>query len=176
MDSTAIFTNLNTARTEYFFTAYVKHDWSGNPKKVPFSWIEGLGNLQGAGMETILPAVCHSDWPYLKVICILDSSGTQLYQNPSYSICDGIGTPETNHIQLSIFPNPASTFVEIKTSFLNQIQHIQIINSSGLIVDQITVFKGERIDISQLPAGFFNLKITSKNGDVVFKKLVVERD
>lgn len=172
LDSVSFVTDLTSIqRKKYHFTGRI-HTIGYGRNRVYFSWIEGLGNLQGAGMETILPPSCISDYGYFEVICIFDSSSTQLYQNPNYNICDGVGIEENNLLNISIYPNPASTFVEIENINLKEVSAIQIINSAGVIVKEIKYPEKERLDIMELADGIYSLNVIFQNNTVASKKVV----
>lgn len=171
-DSVSVYTDFSqTQRNKHHFIAAVNVRGS-NRRTFYFSWIEGLGNLLGAGMETILPPMCISDYGYFEVICIFDSSSALLYQNPNYSICDGVGIAETDYPEISLYPNPASTFMEIEGINLKEVNTIQIINSAGIIVKEIKYPEKGRIDLKGLPNGIYSLNVIFQNNTIASKKMV----
>ncbi len=72
-----------------------------------------------------------------------------------------------------VFPNPAADYFRIEADF--SVSDIQIISNSGtMIMDKTGHFSSETVDISDLPAGVYFLRITYKNY-IGFRKLVVVR-
>ncbi|MBK7443224.1 MAG: T9SS type A sorting domain-containing protein [Bacteroidetes bacterium] len=57
---------------------------------------------------------------------------------------------------ISIYPNPTSGHLNINTDIM--ITAIKIFNNSGAVVQQITNWQGESIDVSQLASGIYYLQ------------------
>jgi hypothetical protein len=60
---------------------------------------------------------------------------------------------------ISIYPNPTSGHLNINTDIM--ITAIKIFNNSGAVVQQITNWQGESIDVSQLASGVYYLQLFS---------------
>ncbi|MFM6926634.1 MAG: T9SS type A sorting domain-containing protein, partial [Ferruginibacter sp.] len=82
---------------------------------------------------------------------------------------------KTNAADLILYPNPSSSniSVEYETGFENNV--VDIINLQGAVVSDKTRLHQEtnrkiNIDISQLPAGIYILKLTGKSGEITFSK------
>lgn len=76
----------------------------------------------------------------------------------------------------SVFPNPVSDFVNIKTSSSDYNQEITLSNSLGQIVYRAMVTKNNKvaIDVSKFEVGVYYLKLKRKDGGVFIEKLVIE--
>lgn len=61
----------------------------------------------------------------------------------------------------SIYPNPASNFVTINLSSINQIHTVQIYNSLGVAVKEALITNSEMVDISDLPSGLYFIRLKS---------------
>ncbi len=171
LDTTTFITDLsNTVRKKHFFSAKISTVGWGRYRSY-FKWVEGFGKMAG-NFEYPIPAICFSDPPVIELICVSDSS-TQLYQNPSYNTCDFISTPEIDFPQPIIFPNPASTFIEIENINPGEIKAIQIINAAGVMVMEIQQVENDTIDIQQLAAGLYTMNIILSENQSILKKFVV---
>lgn len=60
--------------------------------------------------------------------------------------------------KISIFPNPASEFIEIKVNDLNE-EDIKIYNLLGQDFTHLTSYSNHKLHISRLPVGYYILKI-----------------
>ena len=85
-------------------------------------------------------------------------------------VVSGINQEMSNSTK--IYPNPASDFIYISTE--NEIKSVRILNQSGQvqIVTHANSFN-PKIDISNLPSGFYTILIESKDG-LLSKKLIVK--
>ncbi len=173
-DSISFFSDLtNITRKKHHFS-FKMPQFSFGSRRTYFSWIEGLGDINGL-VSYPIPPTCFSDPPAFEVICIFDSSSTQIYQNPNYSICDGVGIAETDYPEISLYPNPASTFVEIESINLTEVNTIQIINSAGMVVREILNPEKERLDVSKLSTGLYSLHIMLQENRSILKKFVISK-
>ncbi len=78
-----------------------------------------------------------------------------------------------NEFEISVYPNPANDAVKIAMDW-SKIEKVTISNFSGVVVKTIAadqVFEKE-IDISDLPAGLYLIKVKLQNGSVVAEMLV----
>ena len=85
----------------------------------------------------------------------------------------GLDVPEVNYTTfntLEISPNPASTFVKIKTD-LNEAYNVSVYNMMGIKVLEKSEFKDGNIDISTLPSGIYFIKVS--NGEKAIAKRIV---
>jgi hypothetical protein len=86
---------------------------------------------------------------------------------------------------ISIYPNPATEYVEIRSSYINptvnrrvdESSDIKIYNTLGecvMTVETRHAVSLQRIDVSHLPSGVYFVKITTNN-QIYFKKVMVFR-
>lgn len=64
----------------------------------------------------------------------------------------------TQHDELSVYPNPASGTIRIKSASLINTT-VRIFNPNGQLVKQVKYSAGESIDISSLPSGVYFMQI-----------------
>jgi hypothetical protein len=87
----------------------------------------------------------------------------------SFSAIKSINFSEKGSFE--IFPNPTDGLITIETPDWNKINTLELYNTSG-----IKVLNGKttsnKLDIRQLPAGTYMLKIKEFNGEIVMKKIL----
>ncbi len=66
---------------------------------------------------------------------------------------------ENSMLKFDIYPNPASTYIKINSNNLSSNVIIRIVNIAGIVVKEITAIPDSEISISDLPKGFYSLKI-----------------
>lgn len=103
--------------------------------------------------------------PYLKLIDLeLDNS---LAENWTYST-DYDNADEISYNKLAVFPNPANGMLNIVTE--KQIISAEIIDLFGRIIAR---FSDNTINVSTLPNGYYNIRITTDEEVVVSKVCVI---
>lgn len=96
--------------------------------------------------------------------------GTWIYTS-DIQITSDIDEYWTNNI--NIYPNPASNYINIETTYI--FSDIYIFNSLGQIVYQSNIVDNNTIiNISFLPAGFYNV-LFNANNKIISKKFIVFR-
>ncbi len=74
-----------------------------------------------------------------------------------------IHSPSENKIsRFDIYPNPASTYIKINSRALKGNVKIQVINIAGLLVKEIISNSDSEINISDLPNGFYSVRIITQ--------------
>lgn len=74
-----------------------------------------------------------------------------------------------------VYPNPASSFITVEQAARQQVQQVELLNRHGqLVLKEQVQDRVVRLDVRQLPAGMYILRITSTNGSVVKKISVVK--
>ncbi len=89
-----------------------------------------------------------------------------------YSDIVGINEAIDNSL-ITIYPNPANDFIMINTQSINN-NEIQIFNAYGqnvMIVESHCNVPQQRIDISQLPAGIYFIRISNDVNNIT-KKII----
>jgi hypothetical protein len=75
------------------------------------------------------------------------------------SLCDGIDQITDSGNKLSIFPNPSSAYITIKTE--EAIQSISVVNAQGALVKTETI---NTFSVEELSSGIYFIKIKTLNG------------
>jgi len=139
-------------------------------------WIEGIGNLQGLLMTSlIITTKSKSGNPIGELICFKQND-TIIYFNNNYSECMPLNVPEKTVMKedIVIAPNPA--FLELKFSLPENIT-----NATYALYDMqgISKFTGEttnaqtELNIASLPRGLYILKIVTDK-QTITKKVVLQ--
>lgn len=85
---------------------------------------------------------------------------------PTAAVDNGLGIPENSLASLSIYPNPVTSLLNIKS--VAAVQQTEVVNSMGQHIK--TFGKNETaLDLSTVPTGVYFLKITTDNGISVQK-------
>lgn len=66
-----------------------------------------------------------------------------------------INKPESENTDFSIYPNPTSEILNVSFPDKLNIQQLQIFNSMGILLKEISVNQTQQIDVSDLPAGLY---------------------
>lgn len=72
--------------------------------------------------------------------------------------------------QVSIYPNPASDYIKIKTDDFNQ---YQLFDEKGVVYRKGWIDECETIERNTIPAGVYFLKLSSTMGDVYYHRVVL---
>lgn len=119
----------------------------------------------------------YNDGYYYYPLCYTENAidyHTPLYTGPN---CDSI-TRSLNTIQLpenldfTLSPNPANTFLSIKSSQKQSVR-LNIMNISGQLVLEKMIVAPVDLNISQLPNGIYLVKAESEKGISKTQKLIV---
>ena len=82
----------------------------------------------------------------------------------------------TNHVfsntKFSVFPQPASTQIEIQTNEI--IQGYKIFNLNGQLLNEQNYLKNKIIDVANLPKGIYLLQLLNNNNFISTKKIIIE--
>jgi hypothetical protein len=101
--------------------------------------------------------------------------GTQGGSIDNFSIvcttCAPLSIEDQKAFDFSIYPNPAKN--EIKISTQVQLQNAKVYNLLGKTMLQVN-YPSERLDVSSLHAGIYLMSLTSEEGAVVNKKIIIE--
>jgi Secretion system C-terminal sorting domain/SprB repeat len=110
-------------------------------------------------------------------VTVTDNQGCTVTKEIMVSLTVSTNELEQLNRALSIYPNPANQqiFVTLNTNSM-ALSSIEIMDMSGrMIVRQGLDASESEVDISQLNDAVYFLKITSKSGSVIYKRLVVSR-
>lgn len=109
---------------------------------------------------------CDNDF-FKRFLCYKDSTfGTaQFTAFPcDYSNPVGLSEYTETNMNVSVFPNPGSDFVEFKADFLDYHPKIEFSALSGRVVKQVIVGKSNSIDIREMEDGLYVLRAFSQDG------------
>ena len=85
--------------------------------------------------------------------------------------CAPLSIEDKKAFDFSIYPNPAKN--EIKISTQVQLQNAKVYNLLGKTMLHLN-YPSERLDVSSLHAGIYLMSLTSEEGAVVNKKIIIE--
>ncbi|HZV70680.1 MAG TPA: M1 family aminopeptidase [Saprospiraceae bacterium] len=78
----------------------------------------------------------------------------------------------SNVSPIRIYPNPASAFIDISNT--PSIDEVELVGTSGIFLLQ--VIENGRVDISELPTGYYVLRLRDRDKDMVYtRSLVIQR-
>jgi len=97
--------------------------------------------------------------------------GTPNDQLFGVELTSSVGVGENSLANFSLYPNPASGFVNIETKNPGD-KHVVVYDMLGKQVIK-TVVGGSELNISALKSGIYNLSVTQDNATVT-KKLIVQ--
>ena len=129
-----------------------------------WQWVElsSLGSIDS--LQVALSSSDNGDWGMNTPAYFC---ADQFYVSPSEVNIDNLLS--VNNIE--VFPNPASSFISIKTNSEKDVQ-LTIFDISGTLVKQINhVLNNQQVDIKDLTSGLYILKIQSNNGSTT-KRLI----
>lgn len=140
-------------RNQINFFSSCKHDPSF-PSTGNYVWTEGLGSLQHLFWSR---GHCVSTEVLFTTLCITDSAGNFLYQDPSFNTCNYLSEVEEANISFKLYPNPTSNFLTLEHPTLEPSTKFEIYTMQGQ-----KVWEGElidqTIDVSALAEGLYWLK------------------
>jgi hypothetical protein len=79
-----------------------------------------------------------------------------------------------NEIKFSVYPNPVDDLMMITLPDNNEVKLIMIDNSGKKVLEQKLVDNNSSVDVSELAAGVYLLKLTSVTGEISTIKMVIE--
>ena len=93
----------------------------------------------------------------------------------NFSIQNGLSTSETTIKNYSIYPNPASDFINVSLKRLSQKADYEMYDASGRLVIKGS-FSGEsKIDVRSLTNGNYILSMILNNGEKVSEKFIIKK-
>jgi hypothetical protein len=135
-------------------------------------WIGGIGSNEGLlypiYVEIPLSGIAHRTVEVFQ-------DGRSIYKNPEFEGIDYTEVSEWHEAEnvLSLYPNPAKEQLLIQFSPDVQPKQIELYDLQGRLVrTQSKAF--ESIDMSQLPAGTYTLRVTLEDGQTFSDKVVKE--
>ena len=170
-----------TAGETYEFKASVFPDVAGQKNAYTLRVVDDLTNVA----QSATPAT-GSTWEELSISYTATESKNYKFRVnknwgnlggsiDNYSIvcttCAPLSIEDQKAFDFSIYPNPAKN--EIKISTQVQLQNAKVYNLLGKTMLQVN-YPSERLDVSSLHAGIYLMSLTSEEGAVVNKKIIIE--
>lgn len=102
-----------------------------------------------------------------------DSIHKVYWVNYYYSDPSIVGMPEKFEAKSIVFPNPTSGLATFSWNTGIPEMNLEILSTSGKIILKESILNNKRIPVSNLPAGIYLYKLSSKNGEVLCGKLSI---
>ena len=142
-------------------------------------WMEGIGSIMGFNNEFY-------NWmeaPSKRLLCFTDAEGVFLHTgfdldatpdncyNRSYTS----DISERNTESFTLYPNPANnTFTIDFTETQENLKQVRVMDVLGKEVMSVENLSSNTVNIANLPAGLYNVRVLSQSGKVYSSKLVKE--
>ncbi len=133
-------------------------------------WIEGFGTFKGLHYGGY-PGI----GPYINLLCF-SSNNQIIYQNTGYSNCyyTNVGIKEFENQLISIYPNPVTDHLFIKTAQTNE-YFLQIFDIYGRLVFEQELNKRESmVPISNLKKGIYHVVIYNNDNNKVLSDKIIK--
>ena len=103
-------------------------------------------------------------------LTVTDENGCQISMTFTVEAGPNSRSSITSKYDLVLFPNPSDGLIEIRTS-----QDIQLLDCLNLKGQQVICRKGKnQLDLSNVAAGIYFVKVQFKNGQVLYEKVIIE--
>ncbi len=142
----------------------------------PYTLIEGVGpNMAILWKYAIKPAHAWSGGFYL--LCSYKNGQKTGYENKAYGgTCwqyTKLDKPiDAQGDEITLYPLPARTVVNIESKTGQKIHKIQIINQTGKQIKEVTAPVITSLEIEELPAGYYYLKMCTTDGYLTTKSII----
>ncbi|WP_342085111.1 ice-binding family protein [Dyadobacter sp. OTU695] len=145
----------------------IEHSYNGK------EWTQ-RGFIAASGESSVSTSYFYTD--------AMNGNGIQFYrlkmidrdQTFSYSQIRSIKASANS--RMSLYPNPAKDWITLASDDLSQTERIQLYDNNGRTLhDQSFKFqtgKSAGINLKHVPAGLYFVRVTDKNGNIVFMKMV----
>ncbi len=139
---------------------------------LPDYWIEGIGTHKGNVINP-LRLFCGTD--YLDdLLCFYENEELLYPENPNICFITTNTEALVTSSPISVFPNPFYEFLSIETADDGaSLEQITLYTLKGKPVIQIQATKNtQQINLSDLPKGIYFLRLTTKEGYALSRKLI----
>lgn len=161
---------INGLKHIYFKGIYQPHQGGYNE---PFTLIEGVGSNIGILWKYYRSAKVMGQY----LLCSYKTGHKTAYHNKFYN---GACQTATGHVVKSekynsivLYPIPAFDIINIQNNTTEKINKIQIKSQTGQLVKEVTSLEITSVEIEEIPAGYYYLKLYTGNGYVTVKPMVV---
>ena len=142
-------------------------------------WIEGIGSIRGFNNDFFM----NQDFPNKKLLCFTNAEGAN-YQtgydhddNPEdcYNRDYGSSIADSKSENFSLYPNPANNMFTLSfTEKQEGVKRVSIMDMLGKEVMNVENCSGNTVNIANLPAGMYIVRVQSQSSKVYSAKLVKE--
>lgn len=141
----------------------------------PFTIIEGIGSNMGVLWKHLYGGSFMAD-QYL--LCSYKNGVKTSFQNRFYNGACTVQTGDINGLNsesrvITLYPVPAFDEININNKTTEKINKVQIISQTGQLVKEVTSLEITSVEIEEIPAGYYYLKLYTGNGYVTVKPMVV---
>ncbi len=153
---------------------YFKGQYAPNKYNEPFTIIEGIGSNMGILWKHMSPTIMRFQY----LLCSYKNGQRTSYVNKYYNgACWMFSDIEPTDKQLPViilYPQPANKIVRIDNKTGNKITRIQLISPTGELVKDVTALDITSLEIEELPAGYYYLKLYADDGYLTTKSMVTK--
>ncbi len=125
----------------------------------------------------VLDYSMHPDWNtdeiYSYILINSTLSDEVLQSESSLTSISGISNNSVVEVKNILYPNPASTTLNIKTEYTEVLKKIELYTILGNKVKEFS--PNNRMDISDLPDGIYFAIITDNNGNLTSSRVIKSR-
>lgn len=140
----------------------------------PFTIIEGIGSNMGILWKHMSPTTMRQQY----LLCSYKNSNKTSYVNKYHSGACWIHSDVKTGIErvhdISIYPQPAEKNIWIDNKTTNKITQIQILSQAGKLIKTVTAPEITHVEIEEIPAGYYFLKMCTSNGYIINKSIIVQ--
>ncbi len=131
----------------------------------------------GSSADIVLDYTMHSDWSsdqiYAYIVINSSLSGEVLQSESSLTSISGIGNNSITEVKNLLYPNPASSTLNVNVEYNDDITKIELYSLIGNKVKEFSQFS--TMDISDLPEGIYFASITDIDGNIVSARIIKSR-
>jgi len=160
--------DLDFMRNEMYGNTFYYHENEGDAEEAEYAAGSGLISpfdltpLTEGYFFSLSLADIDADGDYDLFAAEYETGGNLFYENQTINV--GLEDLEAEHTRLEISPNPAENLINISTELVSEdIEVVQLLALDGRIVYQSNQFT-KTIDVSDLPAGMYVIRMQLKNG------------
>lgn len=162
---------INGLKYIYFKGRYYSHQGGYDE---PYTLIEGVGCNVGILWKHYAGTVMVGQY----LLCSYKNGYQTSYRNKFYNGACNVPTGNVKEIadnqnRITLYPMPASGIVHIKNNTLEKINSAQIVSQTGQLVKEVASLEITSVEIEEIPAGYYYLKLHTGNGYIIVKPMVI---
>jgi PKD repeat protein len=150
--------------------AHFTNESTGNPTS--YAWTFTGGTPATSTLKTPPAITYNASGTYNVKLVVTNGFGSNTLTKTGYVHVGGVGINELNQNSVSVYPNPVTDKVTVKSN--NNIKEVQIFNVTGQVVFNQTInSKIITIYTTGLSAGVYTVKAITDNGTIT-RKIVIQ--